>query len=65
MAQRFPCPRCNRLLEQSGELAVGDTVCPVYQCDECLVPWEIGGETFEAAYTFAVGPDGQVFDPSE
>lgn len=43
-------------------MTLEDTVYPVYQCDECLVPWTVEGETFEAAYTFAVDAAGRPFD---
>jgi hypothetical protein len=64
MASRFPCPKCNRLLESTGEVVVEGHTCPVYQCDECIVPWTVEGEEFETAFTFAVGADGKPFDPA-
>lgn len=63
-----PCPKCNRLLQCSGVLTVtlpdGEFEVPSYQCDECLVMMKFGTGEFEAALTFAVGKDGQPFDPS-
>jgi hypothetical protein len=64
MASRFPCPKCNRSLESTGEVVVESQTCPVYQCDECMVPWTVEGQEFETALTFAVGPDGKPFDPA-
>jgi len=62
-----PCPKCGRVLKQSGEISVGDSpaLLPVFQCDECLVDVEIFGETTEAALTFCIGADGQPFDPAD
>jgi transcription elongation factor Elf1 len=60
--RRFPCPKCGRLLEQSGEVSIGKITLPTFQCDECLVNQEIMGEKMEMALTFALGPDGKVFD---
>lgn len=64
MAVRFPCPRCNRSLEPSGEIMMEGNTFLTYQCDECIVPWKVGDTTFEAAYTFAVDADGTPFDPN-
>ena len=38
---------------------------PVFQCDECIVSKVMFGESFEVAYTFAVGPDGGPCDVAE
>lgn len=62
---RFPCPRCGRLLAANGVVEVEGVAFPVFQCDECISPWEVEGETFETAYTFAVGKDGSVFNPAD
>jgi len=59
-----PCPKCGRLLAPSGVMAVEGAEFPVYQCDECISPWTLEGETFECALTFCVGEDGEVFDPA-
>lgn len=64
----FNCPKCNRSLKCSGVLTVHlndeDREVPVYQCDECIVMINFAGEQMEGALTFAVGADGQAFDPS-
>lgn len=63
---KVPCPKCGRPLSASGELTVGDSLgVPTYQCDECLVDVDFAGETLSVALTFAVGPDGQPFDPAD
>ena len=65
MTDSFPCPKCSRLLRRSGEVAVEDAVFPVFQCDECVVPVQMFGEPFDAAFTFAVDADGKPFDPAD
>lgn len=64
-----PCPKCNRNLQQGGEMVIRqdgrEVTIPVYQCDECLVEQDFAGEKIELALTFAVTPGGQVFDPAE
>lgn len=60
----YPCPKCGRPLPQSGEVAVDGKAIPIYSCDECLMVAEIFGERMEMALTFAVGDDGQPFDPA-
>jgi hypothetical protein len=52
------------MLDPSGVVTVDDRDLPVYQCDECTVPTDIGGERFDAALTFCVGEDGRPFDPA-
>jgi hypothetical protein len=64
MLDTFPCPKCNRTLTRSGEVAVGNVTCPVFQCDECLVTAKMFGEPFEVALTFAVDAEGKPFDPA-
>lgn len=69
MATTHPCPKCNRTLQQSGEVAITDDkerplTLPVFQCDECLVTVDFLGEKVEIALTFALDPDGQPFDPA-
>lgn len=59
----FPCPRCNRSLEESGLIDWDGEEIPVYQCGECLAKVEMFGEPFEVALTFAVR-DGKAFDPA-
>ena len=61
----FPCPRCKRPLTPAGTVEVEGVSVPYYQCDECVVPWVVEGQVFDAAYTFAIGRDGQPFDPAE
>jgi hypothetical protein len=64
--RQFPCPKCGRVLKQSGEVicaGVGETV-PVFQCDECLVQTDFLGEKVEIALTFALDKDGKPFDPA-
>ena len=54
------CPTCQRLLERIGVIADPEHgECPVFQCDKCVVDWEVEGETFSAAYTFYVSPVGE------
>jgi hypothetical protein len=62
----FPCPKCGRLLKQSGEVTVmpAGKVIPTFQCDECLVTADFCGEPFEMALTFALDESGQPFDPA-
>src|SRR5262245_60895338 len=60
----FPCPKCGRTLEQSGEVVVHNVTLPIFQCDECIVVTDFMGEPFELALTFAVGQDGKPFDPA-
>ena len=57
------CPKCKLDLEPSGELDVDGEPFVVYQCDQCTRPWEVGGETFDAALTFAVDASGSMIDP--
>lgn len=60
-----PCPRCGASLEPSGVVTgPGGESCPVYQCESCTSDWPFGGDVFRVAYTFAVMPDGSVFDPN-
>ena len=56
------CPKCRRPLEPSGELDVDGQTMAVYQCDDCTVPWQFGGEEFPAALTFALDADGRYLD---
>jgi hypothetical protein len=62
------CPKCRQPAVASGELTAEDgTVLPVFECENeaCQVMFELGGEKFPATYTFAVTPDGTLFDPDE
>ena len=58
------CPRCGRLLLQSGEAVVEDFRLPVFQCDECRVEVDLAGDKAEAALTFTLDEDGRPFDPA-
>ena len=60
----FPCPKCNRNLQASGVMTVGDVSVPTFQCDECLMTVDFAGEPMELPLTFAVDADGQPFDPA-
>lgn len=62
---RFACPRCERSIEQSGEVTIDAMTFPVFQCDECLIEAEMFGERVEVAYTFALDAQGRVFDPAD
>jgi hypothetical protein len=64
MLDTFPCPKCGRTLQRSGEVEVEDVTFPVFQCDECVVETEMYGEPFETALTFAVDAAGKPFDPA-
>ncbi len=64
MIDTFPCPKCGRRLQRSGEVEVEGATFPVFQCDECIVPWEVEGEVFDTAFTFAVDAEGKPFDPA-
>ena len=61
---RFPCPKCNRLLFQSGEIPMFDRTFPIFSCDECLANVEMFGKMIEIAYTFAINERGVPFDPA-
>ena len=60
----FPCPKCSRLLTQSGEAIVFDQYFPIFQCDNCLVRVELFGVMREITFTFALNEDGIPFDPA-
>ena len=57
------CPRCRQPVEPSGVVSIDEAELIVYQCNQCTVPWQVGGSTFETALTFAVSESGQFFDP--
>ena len=65
MPETFACPKCNRTLRRNGQVDVEGQAAPldVFQCDECLVPWNVDGQQFDTALTFAVDRHGQVLDP--
>ena len=56
------CPKCGRLLMQSGEMVFDDVHLPVFACDECVVDVDVLGETTKASLTFTLDEDGQLFD---
>lgn len=58
-----PCPKCNRTLRPSGELTIEDQSWAIYQCDECLVRKDFGGEAFDFCLTFGVDRFGAIIDP--
>lgn len=62
MKESFPCPRCNRNLRRSGEVLAESVALGVFQCDECMDHWEVEGERFPTAFTFAVDEAGRVLD---
>lgn len=64
MIDTFPCPKCGRRLQRTGEVEVDGATFPVFQCDECIVPWRVEGEEFDTALTFAVDAAGKPFDPA-
>jgi hypothetical protein len=57
------CPKCSRLLRQSGAIELDGRALAVYQCDECLRPGTMFGEPVELAFTFTVDEDGKVEIP--
>ena len=56
------CPKCGRLLVQSGEAIIEDVRLPVFQCDDCRVEIDSVDERAEAALTFTLDEDGQLYD---
>lgn len=57
------CPKCNRKLPATGEAAIDRVKFRTFQCDECIVETEFGGEKLELPLTFCVGADGKAFVP--
>ena len=57
------CPKCKSDLAPSGAVDFGDQHFTVYQCDACVVPWQVGSQRFDCALTFAVDEGGRLFDP--
>ena len=57
------CPSCKTPLEPCGEVMIDDQTATVYQCDRCVRPWVVEGQTFDVALTFAVTPTGELIDP--
>ena len=56
------CPKCKKELATCGEMDVDGKQFIVFQCDDCVTSWEVDGERFDAALTFAVDSDGNYFD---
>lgn len=54
------CPKCGRILFQSGEALVEDMRLPVFRCDECLVEVDLLGETTQENLTFTVDENGHI-----
>jgi hypothetical protein len=59
------CPKCGRVLVQSGEALFDDLRLPVFQCDECLVEVDLLGEKTTGALTFTLDEDGHIFGADE
>jgi hypothetical protein len=59
------CPKCGRVLLQSGEALFDDVRLPVFRCDDCLVEVNVLGETAQEALTFTVDEDGQIVGSDE
>lgn len=55
------CPRCGRLLVQSGEALVEEVPLPVFRCDECRVELEVADDKAEGPLTFTLDEDGRPF----
>ena len=60
----FPCPRCNAVLEQDGELVFEGKSLPVFQCKACKVAVDMFGERMQVQLTFCVDAEGRAFDPA-
>ena len=61
---RYNCPKCNRSLAATGEVAFGGSTLAVFQCDECMRRVVFENVPFDAALTFAVDELGGFFDPT-
>ena len=59
------CPKCGRVLVQSGEALFDDLRLPVFRCDECLVEVDLLGETTQDALTFTVDEEGHILGADE
>jgi len=59
------CPKCGRILFQSGEALLEDVRLPVFQCDECMVEVDMLGEKTEAALTFTLDENGEILGAGE
>jgi hypothetical protein len=61
------CPKCNKLIEQSGEAAVPNVgLCRVFQCDnpDCEVTLDLDDGPIPCAFTFAITPAGEFIHPT-
>ena len=56
------CPKCGRLLIQSGEVLFDDVHLPVFACDDCVVDVDLLGETGKACLTFTLDENGDLLD---
>ena len=59
------CPKCGRVLVQSGEALFDDLRLPVFRCDECLVEVDLLGEKTQDALTFTVDETGHIIGADE
>ena len=62
--QTHVCPKCGRLLMQSGQVLFDDLRLPVFACDQCLVDVDDLGETTRTSLTFTLDENGQILDPT-
>lgn len=59
------CPRCGQEAAENGTIRDDTgTTLRVFQCPRCEVPWRFDGQEFAVALTWAVGDDGEFFDPA-
>jgi hypothetical protein len=58
-----PCPKCGAPCESTGSLEIDGTPFPIFQCETCEVPWEVGDKSYPTAFTFCINAAGQWFDP--
>ena len=56
------CPKCGRLLFQSGEAVVEGMRLPVFQCDDCQVETDLADDTQRVPLTFTLDEDGEYYD---
>jgi hypothetical protein len=61
----FACPKCGRMLRQTGEIPYDGENCPVFQCDHCIEQKDLFRTMMDMAFTFAVDGRGNWFDPAE
>lgn len=66
MIDVYHCPKCSRLLQCEGVVAIDGDEMPVFSCEHCVVKKPVfgpGTEEFELAYTFCVDSAGRCIDP--